>query len=524
MAKVERVLLSVSNKKGIVNLAEKLYKSNIEIISTGGTAQKIKEAGIPVTSVTDLTNFPEMMEGRVKTLHPAIHGGLLALRDKKEHMEELNELNIDTIDLVVCNLYPFAETIKNDVSLERAVENIDIGGPTMIRSAAKNFKDVTVVVDPEDYKKVIDNLYKNKGEISYQMRLEFAYKAFHHTYQYDQKIQEYFAELKEKDSEKKFPDKLNLNYEKKEDLRYGENPHQKAAFYKDQDLVEPSITSAEKLHGKDLSFNNINDTNGAFELIKEFNDKPAAAVIKHANPCGMAVSDDLKTAYKKAHAGDPLSAFGSIVALNRKVDQNTAREISGEDKFVEVVIAPDYEKKALEILKKRWKNIRILKTDDIYINKENPGYDMKKVTGGLLVQERDLESLNSENELKIVTEKSPTKNQIKDLLFSWKVVKHVKSNAIVMAKDEMIVGVGAGQMSRVDAMIIAGRKADERQKQGVVASDAFFPFADAIEEAHEKGIKAIIQPGGSIRDEEVIEKANELGIAMVFTGKRHFRH
>src|SRR6056297_2377690 len=325
MAKVERALLSVSNKKGIVNLAEKLYKSNIEIISTGGTAQKIKEAGIPVTSVTDLTNFPEMMEGRVKTLHPAIHGGLLALRDKKEHMKELNELDIETIDLVVCNLYPFAETVKKDVSLEKAVENIDIGGPTMIRSAAKNFKDVTVVVDPEDYKKVIDNLYKNKGEISYQMRLEFAYKAFHHTYQYDQKIQEYFAELKEKDSEKKFPDKLNLNYEKKEDLRYGENPHQKAAFYKDQDLVEPSITSAEKLHGKDLSFNNINDTNGAFELIKEFNDKPAAAVIKHANPCGVAVADKLKTAYKKAHAGDPLSAFGSIVALNRKVDQNTAR-------------------------------------------------------------------------------------------------------------------------------------------------------------------------------------------------------
>lgn len=524
MAKIERALISVSNKKGIVSLAKNLHESGIEIISTGGTAEKIKEEGIPVTSVTEKTNFPEMMDGRVKTLHPGIHGGLLAIRDKKEHMKELKELDIETIDLVVCNLYPFAETIKKDVSLETAVENIDIGGPTMIRSAAKNFKDVTVVVDPQDYNKLIESLNKNKGEILYDMRVNFAYKAFHHTYQYDQKIQKYFAKLTEKNSEKKFPDKLNLNYEKKEDLRYGENPHQKAAFYKEKNLEEPSITSAEKLHGKALSFNNINDTNGAFELIKEFTDKPAAAVIKHANPCGMAVADNLKSAYKKAHAGDPLSAFGSIVALNRKVDKNTAQEITGEDKFVEVVIAPDYEKKALEILKKRWKNIRILKTDDIYLNKENPGYDMKKVTGGLLVQDRDLETVDLEEELEIVTENSPTKDQIRDLLFSWKVVKHVKSNAIVMAKDEMIVGVGAGQMSRVDAMIIAGRKAEGRQKGGVVASDAFFPFADAIEEAHQKGIKAIIQPGGSVRDEEVIEKANELGIAMVFTGKRHFKH
>ena len=524
MAKIERALISVSNKKGIVSLAKNLHESGIEIISTGGTAEKIKEEGIPVTSVTEKTDFPEMMDGRVKTLHPGIHGGLLAIRDKKEHMKELKELDIETIDLVVCNLYPFAETIKKDVSLETAVENIDIGGPTMIRSAAKNFKDVTVVVDPQDYNKLIESLNKNKGEIPYDMRLNFAYKAFHHTYQYDQKIQKYFAKLAEKDSENKFPEKLNLNYEKKEDLRYGENPHQKAAFYKEESLEEPSITSAEKLHGKDLSFNNINDTNGAFELIKEFTDKPAAAVIKHANPCGMAVADNLKSAYKKAHSGDPLSAFGSIVALNRKVDKNTAQEITGEDKFVEVVIAADYEKKALEILKKRWKNIRILKTDDIYVNKENPGYDMKKVTGGLLVQDRDLETVDLEDELEIVTENSPTKGQIRDLLFSWKVVKHVKSNAIVMAKDEMIVGVGAGQMSRVDAMIIAGRKADGRQKGGVVASDAFFPFADAIEEAHQKGIKAIIQPGGSVRDQEVIEKANELGIAMIFTGKRHFRH
>ena len=523
MAKIERALLSVSNKKGIISFAKKLHEAGIEIISTGGTAQKIKKEDIPVTPVTEKTDFPEMMDGRVKTLHPCIHGGLLAIRDNKDHLEELKELDIETIDLVVCNLYPFAETIKNEVSLEKAVENIDIGGPTMIRSAAKNYKDVTVVIDPDDYPKIIDKLEKNEGKVSYDTRLKLAYKAFHHTYQYDQKIQEYFAELTEKDSEQ-FSKSINLNFTKKQDLRYGENPHQKAAFYKEETSAEPSITSAEKLHGKELSFNNINDTNGAFELIKEFGDRPAAAVIKHANPCGTAVANDLKTAYKNAHAGDPLSAFGSIVALNKTVDEETAKEITGEDKFVEVVIAPGYEKKALDILKERWENIRILKTGDLYINKENPGYDYKKVVGGLLAQQRDLSVIKTDKELEVVTKKTPTESQLKDLLFSWKVVKHVKSNAIVMAKDEMIVGVGAGQMSRVDSMIIAGRKADGRQKGGVVASDAFFPFADAIEEAAEKEIKAIIQPGGSIRDQEVIEKANDLGIAMVFTGKRHFRH
>ncbi len=529
MTEIRRALLSVSNKKGIVSFAEKLYRTGIEIISTGGTAKKIKEAGIPVVEISDITNFPEMMNGRVKTLHPAVHGGILAVRDNEKHMKEIKEKNIETIDLVVCNLYPFAETIeKDDVSLKTAVENIDIGGPTMIRSAAKNFQDVSVVVDPDDYKRIISELNENKGKISYETRLNLAYKAFHHTYEYDQKIQEYFAKINEHDTtlnvENKFPKNLDLSFSKKMDLRYGENPHQKAAFYREKSLDEPSVTSAKQLHGKELSFNNINDTNGAFELIKEFTDKPAAAVIKHANPCGMAVANDLKSAYQKAHAGDPLSAFGSIVALNRKVTEDVAKEITGDDKFVEVVIAPGYEENALTILKKRWKNIRILETGELFINEENPGYDLKKVTGGLLVQERDLEGIKSENELEVVTEKEPTDSQLKDLLFSWKVVKYVKSNAIVMARDEMIVGVGAGQMSRVDAMIIAGRKAEGRQKDGVVASDAFFPFPDAIEEAHKKGIKAIIQPGGSVRDEEVIKKADELGIAMVFTGKRHFRH
>ena len=531
MSKIKRALLSVSNKEGIVNLAKELSNSGIEIISTGGTAKKIEAADIPVVKINEITDFPEMMNGRVKTLHPAVHGGILALRDNKNHCRELEKLDIDKIDIVVCNLYPFAETIKKDnADLKEAVENIDIGGPTMIRSAAKNFEDVSVVVDPADYEKIINNI-KNDDNISRKLRLKLAYKAFNYTFKYDKKIQEYFSDIVAENTddcnlevENNFVDDLELTFSKKENLRYGENPHQKASFYQEEISEEPSVTSAEKLYGKELSFNNINDSNGALELIKEFTEKPAAAVIKHANPCGTAVASDLKTAYQNAHAGDPLSSFGSIVAFNKTVDKKTAQEIAGEDKFVEVVIAPDYKKEALDILKKRWKNIRILKTGDLYINKENPGYDYKKVVGGLLAQQRDLSCINNEKELKVVTQKSPTDFQYKDLLFSWKVVKHVKSNAIVMAKNEMVVGVGAGQMSRVDSMIIAGRKADGRQKGGVVASDAFFPFADAIEEAAEKGIEAIIQPGGSIRDDEVIKRANELGIAMVFTGKRHFRH
>jgi len=522
MSKIERALLSVSNKKGIVSLAKNLHESGIEIISTGGTAEKIKKEGIPVTSVAEETDFPEMMDGRVKTLHPCIHGGLLALRNKKEHMEELKELDIDTIDLVVCNLYPFAETIKKDVSLETAVENIDIGGPTMIRSAAKNFKDVTVVVDPEDYPKISDKLKKNAGEIPYDMRLKFAYKAFHHTYQYDQKIQDYFAELTAEDSEE-FSEDINLNFNKKQDLRYGENPHQKAAFYKEENLNEPSITSAKKLHGKELSFNNINDTNGAIELLKEYTNKPTAAVIKHTNPCGLASGEDIITAFKNAYAGDPLSAFGSVVSLNRKVDESLASEIVSGEKYIEVITAPDFSNKAVEILNNRWNSLRILKTGELNYNYKKPGYDLKKVTGGLLIQDRDLKLVNKED-IELVTDNQVGDQYLNDLMFAWKAVKHVKSNAIVMAKDEMLVGVGAGQMSRVDSMIIAGRKAKGRQKGAVVASDAFFPFPDAIEKAAEFGIKAIIQPGGSIRDEKVIKKANQLGIAMYFTKTRHFRH
>lgn len=524
MAKIKRALISVSNKEGVVEFASELSKLGIEIISTGGTARKLKEAGIEVIGISDVTNFPEMMDGRVKTLHPKVHGGILAVRDNEKHIEELKEQEIKTIDMIVCNLYPFAETIaKEDVTLEEAIENIDIGGPTMIRSAAKNNKDVAVVVDPEDYDNIIIKLKDNDCSLDQTTTLKLAYQAFHHTAQYDHLIQDYLAKIVDKVDEDELPDVIMDRYSKKMGLRYGENPHQKAAFYQEKEQKEPSITTAKQLHGKELSFNNINDTNGALELIKEFTDQPAAAVIKHANPCGMAVGDTLAEAYIKAHAGDPLSAFGSIVALNQEVTTDVAKEITGEDKFVEVVIAPSYTAEALEVLKARWKNLRILETGDLYIDRDKMGYDMKKVIGGLLVQERDLHILRKED-LQFVTKVKPTEEQLADLLFAWKVVKHVKSNAIVMGKDSMITGVGAGQMSRVDAMIIAGRKSEGRQEGGVVASDAFFPFPDAIEEAASKDIKAIIQPGGSIRDEKVIEAADKLGIAMVFTGIRHFKH
>jgi phosphoribosylaminoimidazolecarboxamide formyltransferase/IMP cyclohydrolase len=522
MEKVRQALISVSDKEGVVDFAKGLQELGVTLISTGGTAAKLKEAGLDVVEISEVTDYPEMMNGRVKTLHPAVHGGILAVRDNNDHLAEIKEQGIKPIDLIVCNLYPFAETIaQDDVTLNEATENIDIGGPTMIRSAAKNFKDVGVVVDPTDYDSILAELEANEGALPADKKLDLAHKAFQHTASYDSLIQQYLGEVKDEDS--KLPDMLLDKYTKKSDLRYGENPHQDAAFYQERETNEPSIATAKQLHGKDLSFNNINDTNGALELIKDFPDQPAAAVTKHANPCGMATGDTLLEAYKDAHAGDPLSAFGSIVALNGTITAEIADEIADEDKYIEVVIGPEFTEEALEILKERWDNVRLLETGDLYINREQPGYAMKKVVGGLLVQERDIVELD-ENELEIVTDTKPTEEELKDLLFSWKVVKHVKSNAIVMAKDEMVVGVGAGQMSRVDAMKIAGRKSKDRQEGGVVASDAFFPFPDAIEEAAEKGIKAIIQPGGSIRDDQVIEAANEYGIAMVFTGRRHFRH
>jgi phosphoribosylaminoimidazolecarboxamide formyltransferase/IMP cyclohydrolase len=521
LQKIKRALISVSDKSNVEKLAKALEKNNIEIISTGGTAKKIIESGTEVTNISEVTNFPEMMDGRVKTLHPNIHGGILARKNKKEDLNELDKLNINTIDLVVCNLYPFFETIdKDDVTMDTSLENIDIGGPTMIRAAAKNFPNVLVVVDPNDYEKVI-NLINKKEPIKYEFRKNMAYKAFNHTAEYDAIIQKYlFDSLEEKN---KFPDKLITPYYKTNDLRYGENPHQEASFYKERKLEEASITNAEKISGKKLSFNNINDTDGAIELIKEFNDIPTAAVIKHTNPCGLASADNIVEAFKNAYLGDPLSAFGSIVALNREVDKKLAEEIISGDKFIEVITAPSYTKDAVEILKNRWESLRILKTNKLEFNKGNPGYDFKKVTGGLLMQDRDLKTI-TRDDLKLVTEKKADHKTIDDLLFAWKAVKHVKSNAIVIAKEKMLVGVGAGQMSRVDSMIIAGRKADGRNKDAVVASDAFFPFPDSVEKASELGIKAIIQPGGSIRDNEVIERANQLGISMYFTNVRHFCH
>ncbi len=521
LSEIKRALISVSNKKGIKEFAKTLAENKVEIISTGGTAKKIAETGVEVINISDVTNFPEMMEGRVKTLHPNIHAGILARRAKDSDLDELDKLNIKTIDLIVCNLYPFAETLnKKDVELKEILENIDIGGPTMIRAAAKNFPDVLVVVDPKDYKKIAEKIEGNEN-IDKSLKKKMAYKAFNHTAEYDAIIQNYFYE--HIDDINEFPDILIEPYYKKQNLRYGENPHQKAAFYKERKVNEPCVTNAEKISGKGLSFNNINDTEGAVELIKEFPNKPTAAVIKHTNPCGLASADDIITAFKNAYAGDPLSAFGSIVSLNQAVDHKLAEEIISGEKYIEVITAPDFSSDAVEILKDRWESIRILKTKDTNGNIKRFGYDFKKVTGGLLVQNRDLEMVN-QSEIKLVTKQTTDEKLIKELLFAWKAAKHVKSNAIVMAKDEMLVGVGAGQMSRVDAMIIAGRKAKGRQQGAVVASDAFFPFPDAIEKAAEYGIKAIIQPGGSIRDEQVIKKANELGIAMYFTNIRHFRH
>ncbi|MGM0472478.1 MAG: bifunctional phosphoribosylaminoimidazolecarboxamide formyltransferase/IMP cyclohydrolase [Bacillota bacterium] len=522
MEKVRYALLSVSDKSGIVELAAGLSELGINIISTGGTGAKLKEAGIPVIDITEVTGYPEMMDGRVKTLHPAVHGGILARRDKKEHLSQLQKQGIKPIDLVVVNLYPFAETIaQEEVTLDQAIEQIDIGGPTMIRSAAKNCQDVGVVVDSGDYDQILTELRNNQTTLSQETKLELAQKAFEHTAKYDHLIQDYLFKQVEQDSEEA-PNLIRESYQKVADLRYGENPHQQAAFYQELDSTEPSVATAQQLHGKELSFNNINDTNAALELVKEFS-QPAAAVIKHANPCGVATAEELATAFQQAYSGDPASAYGSIVALNREVDLKTAEEIAGPDKFVEVVIAPSFSSEALEVLQERWESVRLLEAGELAVDHQSNQADLKKVVGGLLVQDRDLAQLD-QSELEVVTEREPTDEELADLLFSWQVVKHVKSNAIVIAKEQQVVGVGAGQMSRVDAMMIAGRKAESRKQGAVVASDAFFPFADSIEQAAQMGIKAIIQPGGSIRDEEVIAAANKHNISMVLTGQRHFKH
>ncbi len=535
--KIKRALISVSDKTGLEGLVKVLNKFGVEILSTGGTAKAIRAFGIPVKDVSEHTGFPEMLDGRVKTLHPKVHGGLLAIRENKEHMETVKKYDIGLIDMVVVNLYPFEKTVaKPGVKLEEAIENIDIGGPSMLRSAAKNSKSVCVLCDTADYGRVTAEMEKSGGSVPEELLVELGVKVFQRTSAYDGAIHSYLegkigGEKGEEGNGEKggvedFPQILNLNYRKLQDLRYGENPHQKAAFYKDESSNEPSVSGAIQLHGKELSFNNIIDLNAALEIVKEFH-LPAATIIKHTNPCGTATAGSLTRAYLDALDCDRLSAFGSIVGVNRPVDMELAKTILAEADFVECIIAPSYEAAALEALKAK-KNLRLL---EVGANNYSPSHkgdiradkDMKKVVGGLLIQDRDTAVLK-ESDLKFVTKKRPTQEELASLLFGWVVSKHVKSNAIVLCQGTKTVGVGAGQMSRVDSVMIACKKAGDRAKGSTAASDAFFPKEDGIEQAHQGGITAIIQPGGSVRDKEVIATADRLGMAMVFTGIRHFKH
>ncbi len=527
MVKIKKALISVSDKSGMTEFARELEALGIEIISTGGTSKALKEAGIKLRSVSELTGAGEMLDGRVKTLHPKIHGGLLAARDNRKHMEELKKAGIELIDMVVVNLYPFEKVIaEGSVVLEDAVENIDIGGPALLRAAAKNYKFVAAVSNADRYVGIIEELKDNDNHLSEMTLSELAVEVFEVTAGYDKKISDFLrARLGPvadggglSDNEFVFSGELELRLKKIQDLRYGENPHQKAAFYRDDKVTEPSVCSLKQLSGKELSFNNIMDLNAAIELIKDF-EKPAACILKHNNPCGAALSFNLASAYEKALESDPLSAFGGIVGLNKVVDEDTAGLINSS-RFIECVIAPGYTDKAVEILKRK-KNVRILDIPDM--NKRGLDIDIKKVTGGMLVQEKDVVKIEA-GDLKVVTRKKPTPQEIGSLLFAWHICKYVKSNAIVLADGSQAVGIGAGQMSRVDSVIIAIKKAGKRVRGSVMASDAFFPMKDSIEKAHKAGVKAIIQPGGSIRDEEVIKEADAGQIAMVFTGIRHFKH
>ncbi len=516
-----RALISVSDKTGIIELAKELVSLQIEIISTGGTYSKLKEAGVPAIEISELTGFPECLDGRVKTLHPTVHAGLLAMRSNPSHMEQLANLNIETIDFVFVNLYPFKATIlKDNVERHEAVENIDIGGPTMLRSAAKNYQDVAVVVDPRDYEKVLEEL-KESGEVSLDTKFYLMQKVFMHTSSYDTMIADY---LKNQRGDKELPETLTLTYEKVQDMRYGENPHQSAAFYREIGKKKGSLTDAIQLNGKELSFNNINDTNGALELLKEFTE-PTVVACKHGNPCGVGSADHITDAWKKAYDADKTSIFGGIVVINREVTVQMAEEM--KNIFLEVVVAPSYEKEALEILTIK-KNIRVLQLPDIDVPQDENAYDLKKVNGGLIVQTIDSKLLN-EDEIKVVTDRAPSEKEMDDLLFAWKVVKFVKSNGIAIAKDKQSVGIGPGQVNRIWATKQSIEHAEELIGEGatkgaVLASDAFFPFDDCVEAAHQAGVTAIIQPGGAGRDEDSIKKCNEYGIAMIFTGMRHFKH
>ena len=517
---VRRALISVSDKTGIVDFARSLHDAGVAILSTGGTAKLLADEKIPVTEVSDHTGFPEMMDGRVKTLHPKIHGGILGRRGTDD--EIMAEHGIDPIDLVVVNLYPFAETIaRPDCSLADAIENIDIGGPTMVRSAAKNHNDVAIVVNPSDYDRVIAEMKADNNTLTNATRFDLAVNAFEHTAHYDGMIANYLGKITADSEHSLFPRTFNTQYIKTQDMRYGENPHQNAAFYKEHNVTAACIATATQIQGKELSFNNIGDTDAALECVKQFADAPACVIVKHANPCGVAVGSNLLEAYDRAYSTDPESAFGGIIAFNQELDGETAAAIV-DRQFVEVIIAPGISAAAKEAVASK-KNIRLLECGQWSADTAHR-YDFKRVNGGLLVQDADL--LLS-NEIKVVTKRAPTEEEMRDLLFSWKVAKFVKSNAIVYGKNDMTIGVGAGQMSRINSARIAGIKAEHAGLEvpgSVMASDAFFPFRDGIDAAHEVGIKAVIQPGGSMRDNEVIEAADEHGMAMVFTSMRHFKH
>jgi phosphoribosylaminoimidazolecarboxamide formyltransferase/IMP cyclohydrolase len=515
---VRRALISVSDKTGLADFAKALHTEfKIELTSTGGTAKFLRDLGLPVTDVSTVTGFPEMMDGRVKTLHPKIHGGILAQRDNPEHVAAMKEHGIQPIDLVCINLYPFEKTVaKPGVTFDEAIENIDIGGPSMVRSAAKNHRWVLVVTSPERYEKVLGDLREHNGACCGKHRLKQAQRAFAHTAEYDSVIANYLASAGGIDSAG-----MVLNLHKALDLRYGENPHQKATLLVGKKPNEASVAFARQLHGKELSYINLLDADGALACVKEF-DKPAAVIVKHTTPCGAAIAEDLPTAFRRAFEGDPLAAFGGIVALNRSIDLATAQAITSIDKLLEVIVAPDFQLDALKLLRERWKNVRLLEVGPVG-RFDSSELHMHKIVGGMLVQQRDLLGID-EADWKVVSNRNPTAKEMADLKFAWLVCKHVKSNAIVVAKDGMLMGAGAGQMDRPSAARLAIAKAAERVKGCVAASDAFFPFPDAPQLLLEAGVTAIIHPGGSLRDQETLDAVNKANAAMVLTGQRHFKH
>jgi phosphoribosylaminoimidazolecarboxamide formyltransferase/IMP cyclohydrolase len=523
---IRRALLSVSDKTGLVDFARTLVELGVELISTGGTRRTLEDAGLSVRDIADVTGFPEILDGRVKTLHPKIYGGILAVRDNPHHGATLQELGIAPIDLIVCNLYPFEATLTRPNSThDEIIENIDIGGPTLVRAAAKNYRDVAIVTEPSQYRAVMDELRAHSGTLSSATREQLAATAFARVAAYDQAIRDYFQARADKEP---LPPQLDLHFERRMPLRYGENPHQQAAFYIEPDYRHACAATARPLHGKELSFNNILDLDSALNLVREFN-TPAAVIIKHNNACGAAIADQLEEAFRKAYEGDPLSAYGGVLGYNRPVDEGTARQVTEPNRFVECIIAPAFSPPAFELLTTRpsWKkSVRLLETGPLEEASAQGAvlYDYRRVDGGLLVQTRDRSAADDFANLRVPTKRAPSPEELADLRFAWMVCKHVKSNAIVLAKGGMVVGVGAGQMSRVDAVHLAVRKAGDRSRGSVLASDAFFPFRDNIDEAAKAGVTAVVQPGGSMRDPDSIQACDEHGMAMVLTGIRHFRH